>query len=468
MTDNDAVTPAGPASSEPTPVGPPVAPTPVEPTPPAPPAPPAEPTPPAPPAPPAEPTPPATAGSATFGRADADGSVYVRTADGEVLVGQFAAGSPEEGLAFYARKYDDLVVELELAERRLRDGRANPDAVAATCERIRPQLAEPKVVGDLAALAERLGRVEALVGVQRSAKAEAKAAARAEAVAAREAIVVEAESLSDSTSWKPTGDRFRDLLEQWKTLPHGDRASEQALWKRFSAARSAFDKRRRAHFAALDTQRTEAKAVKEGLIAEAEALSTSTDWAATAGAYRDLMTRWKAAPRGPRRDEDSWWARFRAAQDAFFAARNADLDKRDSGFRDNLAIKEALLTEAEALLPITDLAAAKASLRGIQERWEKAGHVPRADKERVERRLRRVEEAVRAGEAEQWRRTDPAKRAFAESTVSTFAASVAKQEASLANARAAGDPETIAAAEAALASAKELLAAAEKSLAEFS
>jgi hypothetical protein len=246
MTDNDAVTPAGPASSEPTPVGPPVAPTPVEPTPPAPPV---EPTPPAPPAPPAEPTPPATAGSATFGRADADGSVYVRTADGEVLVGQFAAGSPEEGLAFYARKYDDLVVELELAERRLRDGRANPDAVAATCERIRPQLAEPKVVGDLTALAERLGRVEALVGVQRSAKAEAKAAARAEAVAAREAIVVEAESLSDSTSWKPTGDRFRDLLEQWKTLPHGDRASEQALWKRFSAARSAFDKRRRAPFA---------------------------------------------------------------------------------------------------------------------------------------------------------------------------------------------------------------------------
>ena len=191
MTDNDAVTPAGPASSEPTPPAPPAEPTP--------PAPPAEPTPVGPPAPVAHAS--AVAGSATFGRADADGSVHVRTADGEVLVGQFAAGSPEEGLAFYARKYDDLVVELELAERRLRDGRANPDAVAATCERIRPQLAEPKVVGDLPALAERLDRVEALVGVQRSAKAEAKAAARAEAVAAREAIVVEAESLSDSTSW---------------------------------------------------------------------------------------------------------------------------------------------------------------------------------------------------------------------------------------------------------------------------
>jgi hypothetical protein len=402
--------------------------------------------------------------STAFGRVDADGSVYVRTGDDEVLVGQWAAGDPADGLAFYARKYDDLVVELELAERRLLDGRADPDAVAASLERIRGQLAEPHVVGDLTALGVRCDRVEALVAEQRTAKAEARSAARAEAAAAREAIATEAEALADSTSWKATGDAFRDLLERWKTLPHGDRSTEQALWKRFSAARSAFDKRRRAHFATLDQERSVAKEAKEALIAQAQALSTSTDWNATAAAYRDLMSAWKAAPRGSRKDEDAWWGRFRAAQDAFFAARSAELDTRDAGFRDNLAVKEELLVEAEALLPVKDLATAKDALRGIQTRWEKAGMVPRADKERIEKRLRKVEDAVRMAEADQWRRTDPARRAFAESTVEKFAASVAKLEAELAAAHAAGDTKAAEQAETSLVTTRALLDAAQRHL----
>ncbi len=402
--------------------------------------------------------------SSTYGRIDTDGSVYVRTGDGEALIGQWAAGDPADGLAFYARKYDDLVVELELAERRLLDGRADPDAVAASLERIRGQIAEPHVLGDLTALGVRCDRVEALVTDQRSARAEARSAARAEAAAAREAIVTEAEALADSTSWKSTGDAFRDLLERWKTLPHGDRSTEQALWKRFSTARSAFDKRRRAHFAALDQERSVAKVAKEALIAEAEALSTSTDWNATAAAYRDLMTKWKAAPRGSRKDEDAWWARFRVAQDAFFGARSSELDQRDAGFRDHLVVKEQLLAEAEALLPIKDLGAAKSSLREIQARWEKAGMVPRADKERIEKRLRKVEDAVRMAEADQWRRTDPARRAFAESTVEKFAASVAKLEAELAAAQAAGDEQAAERAESSLVTTRALLDAAQRHL----
>ena len=140
--------------------------------------------------------------------------------------------------------------------------------------------------------------------------------------------------------------------------PAGDRSTrdaEQELWKRFSTARSAFDKARRAHFATLDATRKEASAVKEGIIAQAEELSTCTDWGDTARAYRDLMDQWKAAPRAGRADEDALWSRFRAAQDAFFEARSAAHAERDEDQRDNLRAKEALATEAEALLPIRDL-----------------------------------------------------------------------------------------------------------------
>ena len=50
---------------------------------------------------------------------------------------------------------------------------------------------------------------------------------------------------------------------------------------RFSSARASFDKRRRAHFAQLDSQRKEAVAAKRELISKAEALADLTDWGPT-------------------------------------------------------------------------------------------------------------------------------------------------------------------------------------------
>ena len=168
-----------------------------------------------------------------------------------------------------------------------------------------------------------------------------------------------------------------------------DKATEDELWKRFSHARTTFDRKRRQHFGALDEQRSHARAVKERLIARAEELSASTDWAGTSNAFRDLMTEWKAAGRTARKEDDALWARFRAAQDTFFAARTAAHEETEAEFRGNLALKEALLEEAERLVPVRDAQAARAALRDIQDRWEAAGKVPRADLGRVEARLAR-------------------------------------------------------------------------------
>jgi hypothetical protein len=416
----------------------------------------------------AEPAAEAPTDSHTFGRVDDDGTVHVRLADGtETPVGQFAAGTPQEGLAFYVRKYDDLSVEVDLAARRLAEGKATPEQAGVVVKRVRESLESPSMVGDLASLTARVDALDALVVERRTAAAEVRAAAKAAALAAREAIVVEAEELAESTQWKATGDRFKALLDEWKGAPRADRTSEQALWKRFSHARSQFDKHRRQYFARLDGERSEAKQVKEALVAEAESLQGSTDWGTTAGAYRDLMSRWKASGRAGKADEDALWARFRAAQDAFFAARNAALDKRDAGFSENLVAKEALLAEAEAI-DTSDLKGAKAALRGIQERWERIGHVPRGDKERIEGRLRRVEESVRKGEQEQWRRSNPEAKARADATVTQFRASLAKLEKERDTATAAGDTKKAADAESRIASTRALLDAAERASEEFS
>lgn len=400
--------------------------------------------------------------SATFGRVEADGTVFVRTPAGEVSVGQYTIGTPEEGLAFFVRKYDDLVAEIALAKQRLADGKANPEGVTQLVARIRAEIATPKMVGDFAALEAFAVELETANAAKAAERQAQKAAQRAAALAKREALVVEAEGLGASTQWKATGDRFKAILDEWKALPHADRNSEQALWKRFSNARTQFDKARRAHFAARDAAASESRSARVAIVEEAEALATSTDWVATMNKYRSLMDRWKAAPRGARKDEDALWERFRAAQQKFYDARNADLAVRDESLKGNLEVKLALVAEAEALLPITDLASAKKALRSISERWEAAGHVPRADKDKVEGRLRKVESAVRELEQDEWRRTDPARKAFANDTASTFRAGVDRAEKELADARAKGDAKKISELEGRLASAKMLLEAAEK------
>ena len=412
--------------------------------------------------------PPRPTDSETFGRVDDEGTVHVRLSDGsEHPVGQWAAGTPTEGLAFFVRKYDDLSVEVDLATRRLAEGKATPEQAAAVVKRARESLASPSMVGDLGSLTARVDALDAVVVQKRAVAAEARAAAKAAALAAREAIVAEAEALAESTQWKSTGERFKALLDDWKAAPRADRTGEQALWKRFSHARSQFDKHRRQYFARLDSERGEAKQVKEALVAEAESLQSSTDWGATAGAYRDLMSRWKASGRAGKADEEALWNRFRAAQDAFFAARNAALGQRDAGFAETLAAKEALLAEAEAIDP-SDLKGAKTTLRSIQERWEKIGHVPRGDKERIEGRLRKIEDAVRTGEQEQWRRSNPESRARASATVEQFSSSLEKLEKQHAAALAAGDTRKATDLEGRIATTKALLDAAEKAAQEFS
>lgn len=338
-----------------------------------------------------------------WGRVDDEGTVYVRTAEGERVVGSWQAGSPDEALAYFTRKYEGIAVEIGLLERRVRTtDLASKDAQTAI-DHLRAQVAEGHAVGDLAALDKRLETLVGEVETRREERRVARAKAQDEAKAAKEVLVAEAEQLGESTQWREAGDRLRALVDTWKGLPRLDRKSDDELWHRFSHARSAFSKRRKAHFATLDLQRDEARQLKERLAKEAESLSGSTDWGATAARYRELMTEWKSAGRAQREAEDELWARFRGAQDVFFQARSAVFDERDAGEKENQTLKEALLLEAEALLPVTDLKAVKAAYRSISERWEAIGHVPRDARPKLEGRLHTVEAAISDADEAQWK-----------------------------------------------------------------
>ncbi len=403
-----------------------------------------------------------------WGRVADDGTVFVRTADGERLVGSYPEAGHEEALAYFGRKFDELAGQVVLLEQRVNAGGVAPKDAATTSAHLRETITDAHAVGDLAGLLARLDTVETEVEKARVKADQARTAARKRAAEAKEKVVAEAESLATSTDWKRAGDRLRTLLDEWKKVPRLERKVDDGLWKRFSHARTTFDKNRRAHFAELDVARGEASQVKEKLIKKAVELSTSKEWGDTAKAYRDLMTQWKAAGRARRDVEDELWARFRAAQDVFFAARSEVFAERDAGQTENLEKKRSLAAEAEKLLPLTDHKAARAVLRSLHDRWEAVGHVPRSDRDEVENRLRKVDDAVRAAEEAEWARSNPEARARAEATAGQLRTSIENLEKDAAAARAAGNEKKAADAEQAAATRRSWLVEAEKTLTEFS
>ncbi|RRD51226.1 DUF349 domain-containing protein [Arachnia propionica] len=377
---------------------------------------------------------------AEFGRVDSDGTVYVRVGDTERSVGQVPDSTPGEALAFYTRRYENLAAEVSLLVSRVEAQSMSPEEARKAIATAKTHVAEANAVGDLPALTARLEALEELLPAQIEARKAARAEQNAATLAAKQAMVEEAEALAAGNDWRRGVDRFRELLEEWKTLPRIDRTTDNELWHRFSSARTQYTRRRKAHFTELNSKRDEAKRLKERIIEEATPLAESTDWGATAGAFRELMSRWKAAGAARRNEDDALWARFRALQDQFFNARTAAQNALDGEHAENLAAKEELLAKAEAdLAGVTDIDHAKAIHREFLARFNELGHVPRQAMRDLDARVRKLGDHVAELEAERWRRTDPEARKRAADTVALFQAQVDKLTRDLAAAEASGD-----------------------------
>ncbi|MGV0834719.1 DUF349 domain-containing protein [Mycolicibacterium thermoresistibile] len=347
-----------------------------------------------------------------YGRVDADGTVWLITSAGERVIGSWQAGDTEAAYAHFGRRYDDLHTEVALLERRLTSGTGDARKIRAAASALSESLPTAAVLGDVEALAVRLSAI--LEHAEEAAKAERarRDEFRNAQIARKEALAAEAEELAaNSMQWKAAGDRLRAILDEWRTITGVDRKTDDALWKRYSAARETFNRRRGSHFAELDRERAQARQAKEALCVRAEELADSTDWGPTSAAFRDLLAEWKAAGRAAKDVDDALWHRFKAAQDKFFGARNAVSAERDAEFRANADAKEKLLVQAEKI-DTGDLDAARAALRTIVDKWDAIGKVPRERSAELERRLRAVEKRVRDAASSGW--TDPEAQARAD------------------------------------------------------
>jgi hypothetical protein len=403
-----------------------------------------------------------------WGRVSEDGSVFVRTADGERKVGQWPDGDPAEALAFFVKRYDALALEVQLLEQRVRAGTLSPDEATTSLQQVRDALAGASAVGDLDALRSRLDALTGVIEQRREQRRAERARKVVKAKADKERLVEESERLSTGSDWRHGANRMRQMLDEWKALPRLDKPTDDALWHRFSTARTTYTRRRKAHFAELNEKREGARQVKEKLLAQAEELADSTEWGVTAGRYRDLMRQWKAAGPAPKEVDEELWTRFRAAQDRFFTARDAAGAVADRQQAAHAEAKEALLLEAEALVPVTDLKAAKDAFRKIADRWDAVGEVPKSRAKELEGRLRAVEQTLRGHEDDRWRRSNPEAAARAADTVAQLEASIASLRTQQERAAASGQERKAAEHAAAIEARTSWLTEARRALEEFS
>ena len=411
---------------------------------------------------------------AKFGRVGEDGTVYVITPTGDRAVGSYPGKSPEEALAYFVKKFEMAASEVALLAARIRSGAMVPSDAHEAVNKLRTQITELNGVGDLANLASSLEKIPALISEHEGAYQARKAAQNAErearkveAEAIKEKIVAEAESMIDSVAWKVTTARLKELLDEWKKAPRLDKKVDAALWKRFSSSRNKFDKRRRVHFSNLDSEQKKVASTKEVIVKEAESLANSREWLNTAKRYKELMDQWKASGRGKKSADTALWNRFKTAQDTFFKAKNADMDKRKNSMAENLAKREAMIVEFEALLPISDFRSAKNKFYDLMGKWQKIGMTDRKKRSTFDARIKKIEDEINELERNFQRKSDPSAKAQANKVVQGLAEAIENYEKQAAKAEAAGQTAKAMVAREAAAARRGWLEQAQKGLTEF-
>lgn len=410
-----------------------------------------------------------SAGPASFGRVEDDGTVFVIGSQGERRVGQVPDVDKSEALAFYIRRFEALETEVNLLAQRVASGSISPDEANKQITHLRSTIIEANAVGDLEGLVARLAALEPQLQAAQEARRAERARQNAATRAAKEKMVETAEKLAQGNDWRGGVNRFRQLLEEWKALPRIDRATDDELWHRFSTARTTYTRRRKAQFAQENARRNEAQRIKESIIERSRAIADSTDWGPTAAEFRSLMTEWKAAGGAGKVVDDKLWAEFRGLQDTFFNARAAAFSQEESEYRSNLEAKQALLDEAEkTILPVTDHAKAREAFRDFLTRYNEYGRVPREAMRPLEQRVRSIEQAIKTAEENEWRRTDPQARKRAADTVEMFTTQIEKLAQQIEKAQAQGDTKKVATLQASITTYTEWLEQAKKALDDFS
>jgi hypothetical protein len=386
--------------------------------------------------------------SSKFGRVDSENNVFVLELGSERKVGQYPNVSADEALAFYERKFAELEAQVRTLEQRIKNG-VLASNLLAQFKKLSADLVEPNAVGDLNNLRGRVAALEPKIAELSAKRTAATKEASAAALKSRLELAEAAEAIANQdqakTQWKQSAEKMAKLFGDWqevqKTGAKVSKADADPIWKRFSVARTRFETAKRAYFAGLDASNKAVRAAKNAIVEQAEKLASSGSDSIVE--YRKLLEQWKSAGRTPGKSDDALWARFKAAGDTIYAARQVSSASEAGDHATNLAAKLELLKTYSDIDPNKGLEEAKRKLQELQKKWEKIGKIPKEKIREVEDKLRAIENKVKTAEQDHWRKSDPASIDRSNSVISQLETSIVKLEAELAKATATGNDKKI-------------------------
>lgn len=227
----------------------------------------------------------------------------------------------------------------------------------------------------------------------RAAKAKEDAERGKQIAASLAAMVDEMEQLLAADTNTLEGGKVID-----RTLTQAQKAFEQlgkvpselraALGDRYGATRGKLVVLVKDLREAEDWQRWANVPRAEALINEAKAMLEIEDLKDLGNKLKALQGRWKEIGSLPQRRSKELWEQFKASCDQVYDKVKGVRAVEQAAFADVAAVKEKLISAAEALSDSTDWQATAAKLKELQNEWKTSGHLPRKQGDDLWKRFR--------------------------------------------------------------------------------
>ena len=185
-----------------------------------------------------------------------------------------------------------------------------------------------------------------------------------------------------SADWDKHTQQIIEVQKEWKTIGFAPQKMNVKIFERFRAACDDFFTRKAEYFKQMKAQFAENADKKRALVEQAQALTDSTDWHATADKLIALQKEWKTIGMVPHKLGDKLWADFQAACNHFFDARKAANAGTRTAEKDNLAKKQDVIEKLKALLENAgdDV---QQKVQELTDEFNSIGHVPYKEKDKI-------------------------------------------------------------------------------------
>ena len=196
------------------------------------------------------------------------------------------------------------------------------------------------------------------------------------------ALCETAERLAEEEDVISAFHQLQELHSQYREIGPVAKELRDEIWNRFKQASTVVNRRHAAHFEAIRSQEEVNLTKKEELCEKVEAIAnaaakSSSEWEEKTKEVIALQAEWKTIGFAPQKMNVKIFERFRSACDAFFNAKNLYFKELKEKFSENIAKKQALVEQAQALADSTDWKATSDKLIQLQKDWKTIGMVPK-------------------------------------------------------------------------------------------